>query len=413
MAKKPDGTKSGGNGKGGSKGIAGREAQQKISKDLKKSAQKRREHGALMRGDKPAEEVTIFSVADLAADKVGTGCLFEAGGSVFEIAINGGREVIYLKKGTGQLAKYNDSFENIFVPLHCMVTNFKPSNSLPETAQFKQWEIYCAVTTAMGDDLIDKLTDTLLRKQRESEAATLQAMQAERYIGPADVAVWNTALSDLTKIVAAFEMMKAGGGVSIRLGSMATESAVIMVKYHDGHMRIEATHIGQKCPLVKKVLKGTYLRCNGAKLPETEPEIFGDYKESVAALWGFIMNPEQVDRMKVRDPLMHGMYRAHLRLHNQPLKLATANGMQVKPATAPVVVAAAPAPSPALEAKPAPIRPTGKVTKADVIMYAFSVLPAEKAAELSASKISIKLMLDHIDNYVAAQQAQPAATKSA
>jgi hypothetical protein len=263
-----------------------------------------------------------------------------------------------------------------------------------------------AVALSMDNAMINTLSGRLKHEQQETEATTFAEMQAERFIGQADPSIWLTAVGDPAKFEDGFKGLKEDGKVNLRLGATSDTGIVASISYNGDSLHITPIHVGKMCVMTGVVLKGTHLRCKTGRLDENKPEIKGDRGESIASIWSFVMG---LDR-KVRDPLMHGMYHAYRRLHNQPPKLVASNGMQVKQALT-AIVNVAPAPASMQETKSTPVKPTGKITKATVIQYAFSVMPADKAAELSASKMSTKLMLDHIDNFVAAKQAQ--ATKSA
>jgi hypothetical protein len=400
--------KKGGNGAGTTTFIAERLQQQADATTRRKAEQKRREHGALMRGaEKPAEEV-IFSVTDMVAGKATTGCLFEAGGSIFELGTNDGKQVYTLKQGAGELAKWTTRGEGVFVCIHhLLMQEFEPR--VQESLRDKQGLMWFTVASTMDDSLIDALANRLKQDQLESERAAAAAAEAERFVGPADAAVWLTAIGDPAKFDGAFKELQEGGNVNLRLGKTSQDGAVVAVSYRGDFMQIQPIHIGQNCPMSGVVLKNTYLRCNAGRLDETLPEIFGDRGEGVAAIWAFIMNTEYVDRIKVRDVFMGGMYHAYRRLHNQPPKLATVGGQAVTPVSSAIV--STPAPAPVQLATSAPAKPTGKVNRADAIKYVLTVMPIEVASGLIGSGASIKVLMDTAEAFAA--QKQQVTSKSA
>jgi hypothetical protein len=332
----PSGRK-GGNGAGNTKTIAKREQQQRDAQARRSSVQKRLRHGAIKRAERPVEETSVFTLHDVVDGTAKTGNLFEVAGSTFELTLEAGKQAFILKKGGDGLSQWSDQAGNVFVLVQDLLReDYTPRLRGPLAD--KQGLMWKTAASAMDEDMVDVLAARLKRDMQAARQAEDEALEAERFTGPAEAPVWVSAISDPSRFAEAVEGLKADTSVALRIGVTSDAGAVIAVSYRDDGMQIKPVHIGKNCSMAGKVLKGAYLRCRAGRLDEEKPKMFGELGESVCAIWEFMMNPEIVDRIGVRDPLMHGMYHAYRRLHNQPLKVV--GGTQGKPSTLPVVAQA-------------------------------------------------------------------------
>lgn len=319
--------KKGGNGAGSSKSIAGRQQEQLKARNRRASAQTRLEHGAVMRGEKQSETTvaSVFTLDEMVDGIAKTGNLFEVAGSTFELILENGKQAFTLKKGAGELSRWTDQAVTVFVFVQDLLRE-EYTTRLRGPLADKQGIMWKTVADALDGDMIDVLAARLKRDMQAARQAEDEALEAERFTGLAEASVWVSAISDPSRFAEAFKGLKADTSVALRLGVTSDAGAVIAVSYHDDGMQIKPVHIGKNCPMAGKVLKGAYLRCRSGRLDEEKPKMFGELGESVGVIWEFLMNPELVDRVGVRDPLMHGMYHAYRRLHNQPFKVVGGTG---------------------------------------------------------------------------------------
>lgn len=293
----------GGAGKGETKSIAWRQEQAILNKKSKRRGST---------GIHEVEALPTLGIAELIRGALATGHRVEIEGAVFE-ALEGGAQLTLVSASDAKLGRFVNQAQNVFVWVHDLVKDEfnSPLRGIFADKQIAMWQ---HVVNNLEDDEIEAL-EVRIGIQREQHRAQRaeereQAVLAQKFVGE-NIEIWDRAVGK-ADIANAFDAMTAASPVEIRISTVGQDShyGVVLGFFFDtatNGMKIHVGHVGEKFKFAGKIPCGTYLQCFGGKLPEMLPATL---PPGVHMIHELIMG---LDRT-VRDPIMHGMYRAVKRI---------------------------------------------------------------------------------------------------